>query len=415
MRRNLRPLTWICLFTLLFSVPLSAQSDDNPLDDGMLRVVWAEDGDLLTWDSTTQAVTTLVSGDVLAETPALSPDGARVAFTRTDEQGNLSLWTVTTDGDGTAQQHTEDPIAWRRWVDADTLYINLLAISALGARPGNDILRLDVTTQDITPLSTPESAEGLLPTLSPAGTRLLAIAPGIYGEREAVIYAADLPDATDFVPVFRFPAVATGSHIGHFPPLRWLDDDTVRVLVHDADALYNALDANAPPSALWQIDLTGAAEPEILVQIETTFPANAGWSADGTFISTSTRGGLPRIAAGFSIGEMLLTPLTEGDEIALGEVLLPPLWLADSTLLVATVDDATETVTYRRIDPTTPGSTPWATFPITDVPAFRPTGPLIILANSDELAYTSIDTFNPKSIIPFERLNGAFSAVFIPK
>jgi len=389
--------------------------DKDPQVGGRLVVVWVQDGDLSAWDSATSSIRTLAEGDVIPAGLTLSPDGTQLAFARATSETE-SLWVAATDGNTPPQQIAADLlVGWRGWADANTLYYGTLDVSNLGARPGGELFRADVAAGTVTAIDLPVDLDSAQPTLSPDGTRLLLVDPGTYGERDGTIYATSAVDPVAWEEVFRFPAVASGSHTPHFPHVHWLDADTVQTVIHPADALYNAFAADASPAVVWQVSLSDDTEPQIIAEIDAAFNGRVRWSLDSSALQYAERTQPPRIEAGYTIAPVAVLPLSdEGRVLAVGDVRLYPVWLPDGSLLLAEVDTVAGRVTHTQVDLQNGDRISWASFPVDAAPIFSRVGPVLLGVDDGNLIYTLSDAYAPLIITPFDRFSGVFTAIFIP-
>jgi len=390
--------------------------DKDPQVGGRLVVVWVQDGDLSAWDSATSSIRTLAEGDVIPAGLTLSPDGTQLAFARATSETE-SLWVAATDGNTPPQQIAADLlVGWRGWADANTLYYGTLDVSNLGARPGGELFRADVAAGTVTAIDLPVDLDSAQPTLSPDGTRLLLVDPGTYGERDGTIYATSAVDPVAWEEVFRFPAVASGSHTPHFPHVHWLDADTVQTVIHPADALYNAFAADASPAVVWQVSLSDDTEPQIIAEIDAAFNGRVRWSLDSGTLQYVQRGVPPSNDKGHTVAPAVLVDLQTGETTPLGEAVIAPIWwLSDGTLLAGTV--AADALIYTRIDPATNERVEWGRFPHNEIPGalLVRSGPVILSGYQGQLSINTVDGFAPQPITQFEPMVGNFTAVFIPR
>ena len=407
----------VFLLTMLLTTPITAQptdDDNDPLAGGRLVVVWQQNGELGAWDSDTDTVRVLLDSESSGLT--LSPDGTQVAYTRWDGEQD-TLWAIATDGETPPQQIADGLlVGWRGWVDANTLYYGTLDVSNLGARPGGELFRAELAAGTVTSITMPGDLDSAQPTLSPDGTRLLLIDPGIYQGREGTIYATSAVDPGAWETVFTFPAAASGSHTPHFPHVHWLDADTIQVLIHDADALYNAFAPEAAPAVVWQITLSDDTEPQIIAEIDAVFNGRVRWSLDSGTLQYVQRGVPPSNDKGHTVAPAVLVDLQTGETTPLGEAVIAPIWwLSDGTLLAGTV--AADALIYTRIDPATNERVEWGRFPHNEIPGalLVRSGPVILSGYQGQLSINTVDGFAPQPITQFEPMVGNFTAVFIPR
>jgi hypothetical protein len=274
-----------------------------PAGQAGLVVAWVDGGNLVVWREGDSLPRRISAGSAIR--PLLSPDGARVVFTRGPQGQALSLWAAGVDGVAERELAGPDLLATEEdigdftrqigqvaWLDARTVLFNTLRVPR-GPGPGggksDDLWRADVLTGETARLL-PDGQGGDF-TLSPDGTRLALVTPGRYGETLGLIRAVDV-DGQPIADLLRFDAVSTASEYAFYPEPHWLPDSAaLRVAIPHADLIYPPAEGETPRTvALWR--LTFDAEPdgsrpelETLGTVPATFFGQPRWSADGAWLT----------------------------------------------------------------------------------------------------------------------------------
>jgi hypothetical protein len=265
-----------------------------------------------------------------------SPAGERVAFTRweSSEPASWALWVVGADGSGEQRIDAPPLVAEIRWLDDETLYFNTIEPGdlhhQLGAIPRNDLYRVDVTNQTVTPVE-----PGGTFSFSPHGSQLAVVNPGIYAEAPGRITILDPTGAEEPLELLEFPAVSSGTHAPFYPRLHWQDEAALLVAIPEAGAVY-ALDA--PPVTLWRLHID-AGDREIIGEVPASYFGLPRWSSDGLALFYFRRE--------IDDPNILALYLADGDganavryfEVGL-DAFVPPIWIPGSHRFVYVNDGA---------------------------------------------------------------------------
>ncbi len=278
---------YILAVTLLALCTLGAAAQDAPSTLTVAFIDHTESGALYLWHEGQEAAQRILEGAV--QNAALSPDGQHLTYFRDHE-----LWLI--DADGQNAHRLPDYAYYEvRWRDATHLVFTTAGSSASGMRtPYNDLWQLDITEGAALALCAP--GECGTPIIPPGGAHIVVSRPGSYGDpaEPAALFAID-PTNGARTALLSYPSVSTASQYAYVPALHWTaDGDAFRVAIPHPDLVY-ATPADAPPVALWEIDMDGEAQ-----QIGTA-PADyfsvlfndAFWSPGGNHIAYGQRSGAP--------------------------------------------------------------------------------------------------------------------------
>lgn len=308
---------WLAYLILCLLVAACNPSQpERAASAGELTVAWVQGGDLYVWRAGDDPHTA-ASGNIVR--PLLSPDGARIAFTR-GGQGE-TLWVVEADGSNERQIDAPPLIGQVAWLDGETLYFNTLESNPLGPIPREDLHRADISTGEITPIQ-----PGGNFSISPDGEHIAVVHAGEYGEENGRIQVIDPLAERDSVDALDFPAVSTGATYRFYPRIQWADSETFWVAIPHPDAIYNDGKPDAPQVALWRLSVDGTREQ--IGAAGASFFGLPRWSADGGALVYLQRIETPNQLALYTADGDGSNPV----QVARGEVgtLQPPLWLGES-------------------------------------------------------------------------------------
>ncbi len=250
---------------------------------GRAIVAWEQEGDLFVWQSAQAGAQRVLSGEVVQ--PFLSPDGARIAFTRGANRAPETLWVVDATGGEARQLAPPEPgtqIGDVIWRGRDTLYFNTLAQAQPAFIPNHDLHRADIASGTVTQVLS--AGEGGRIHISPDERHILLVHPGRYGETDARIRRYEPGSNQAPRTLLAFPSVAAASEFAFSPGIFWEPDSSAaRVAIPDADAVYSEINATGtPPVQLWRLRLGAADSAENIGAVQASFFGLPRWSDDAT-------------------------------------------------------------------------------------------------------------------------------------
>ena len=294
MRRFIAIVVVLLLSSLL---AISIQTQDDILSTS---VAWIVPNEVFVWDMDRNERRQLFefSDSVSVRRLNLSPDGTRLAFNRSmvADDGyspvNQELSVVSVDfndpfsdevsiilNDLYPEMDGEVVISLFEWADNATLYFSTAIYSEYVPSSNEDLWRFKVDTGEVSSIVS-RGAGGHF-VLSPYRDAIIVMNAGDYNdeiEGDIAIVDSDSQMRT----LMSFPAVATASEYLYYPPVSWLDEQTLWVATPDRDLIYQRSE-DVVPTILWQIHLESG-ESEVIGEVVADFFGIPRLSSDGTTI-----------------------------------------------------------------------------------------------------------------------------------
>lgn len=215
--------------------------------------------------------------------PILSPHAQHLVLIPVGDDMPEFFVTLRIDGTGWRQIDIPYPnqVVWQ----SDTVlwlnnYARLSGESVTPVVMTDHLYRVDAETGEIDQW---QMGRPFLMTIRQDGLYMVLSHAGQYPNEYGAIRIISLYDETiSPIDVLQFPAISLASHVGYFPVVQWMTDNTMRVALPAPDAVY-ASGVNIPPTQLWRLTVDG--QSDLLGEIPARFYAGVVWSSDGRRVS----------------------------------------------------------------------------------------------------------------------------------